>query len=721
MMTTFQQIDGDAAWAAANHALLDVELLRLRLLLQRRVLWLRSRWKHDSARDYMAWQISEAQADWLLSGEDRREEVLFFESDPEAVRIGSWLSRVQQQIEDRLDEMRDAGTPAALDVLTRMFGLTRFERDVFLLALAPELDPGFERLYAYVQDDMTRRFATPHLALTLFPSTGEAERECFLPGATLRRWRLIRLEETVPPSVFPVRPVRLDERMLNYVLGVNRPDERVIHLLDRVNPGILSSADRERMDRIAGWLREAPNHLMRRTVNLTGPPDAGRLNLAGTLCNEMGISLFQVNTSELPSPVNERASFFSLIEREAVLLRTALYFDLDLVNPDTIPSLVREIDDLFVFSIVGSAFRWSGERETLSVSLRKPDAKEQAELWRQAVAETVISNDGQLDRIVEQFDLSAANISRAAATVAKVSALRVSGEPGDAGEDLWHACAEQAAPKLDALALRILPYFKWEDIVLPEGTFRLLQEIASQVEHRAKVYRTWGFGARLNRGRGISALFAGPSGTGKTMAAEILAEHLKLDLYRIDLAGVVSKYIGETEKNLRAIFDSAERGGVILFFDEADALFGKRSEVKDSHDRYANIEVNYLLQRMENYRGLAILATNRKSALDSAFLRRLRFIVDFPFPDPLHRQKIWQRVFPPQADVEGLDYSWLSRLEIPGGNIKNIAVNAAFLAAAKGASIGMHEVMQAAHREYVKIEKLVQESDFGPYTNAVPS
>ena len=234
-------------------------------------------------------------------------------------------------------------------------------------------------------------------------------------------------------------------------------------------------------------------------------------------------------------------------------------------------------------------------------------------------------------------------------------------------EDLWQACREQVGWQLGRLAQRLTPCYTWDDIVLPDDLMRQLREIADQVAARPQVYESWGFGARLPRGRGISALFSGPSGTGKTMAAEILANHLQLDLYRIDLAGVVSKYIGETEKNLRNVFDAAEQSGAILFFDEADALFGKRSEVKDSHDRYANIEVNYLLQRMEDYRGLAILCTNRRAALDRAFLRRLRFLVEFPFPDGENRCRIWQKVFPPQAPLASLDLEALSRLEISRG------------------------------------------------------
>ena len=250
--------------------------------------------------------------------------------------------------------------------------------------------------------------------------------------------------------------------------------------------------------------------------------------------------------------------------------------------------------------------------------------------------------------------------------------------------------------------------------MLPDDVGRQLREIADQVAGRSRVYEAWGFGAKLSRGRGIGALFAGPSGTGKTLAAEVLAAHLDLDLYRIDLSGVVSKYIGETEKNLRRVFDAAEQSGAILFFDEADALFGRRSEVKDSHDRYANIEVSYLLQRMEDYRGLAILATNLKSHLDPAFLRRLRFLVDFPFPDAAQRQRIWRRVFPPQAAVEGLDWAALARLEIPGGNIQTIALNASFLAAGAGAPIRMEHVFHAARREYAKLDRLITETEFGP-------
>ena len=276
---------------------------------------------------------------------------------------------------------------------------------------------------------------------------------------------------------------------------------------------------------------------------------------------------------------------------------------------------------------------------------------------------------------------------------------------------MWDACRIQARPRLEGLAQRIEPFATWDDLVLPETQQNLLRQMAVHVRQRSKVYQSWGFASKSSRGLGISALFSGPSGTGKTMAGEVLANELRLDLYRIDLSQVVSKYIGETEKNLRRVFDAAEGGAAILLFDEADALFGKRSEVKDSHDRYANIEVSYLLQRMEAYRGLAILTTNRKSALDPAFLRRIRFVAEFPFPDAALRAEIWQRVFPRQTPTEGLRVDRLARLSAAGGNIYNIAMGAAFLAADAGEPVRMSHLLSAARSEFTKLERPLTDAE----------
>jgi hypothetical protein len=351
-----------------------------------------------------------------------------------------------------------------------------------------------------------------------------------------------------------------------------------------------------------------------------------------------------------------------------------------------------------------------GRPQRMRFDAPAPARDERRELWREVMGSRAEALGPALDRLADQFTLDGAGI-RSAAEIALDGAAVVDTAAFDR---LWDACRVQARRRLDDLAERIESHMDWDDLVLPADQLEQLRAIAVHVRQAHRVYDAWGWGAKSSRGLGITALFAGPSGTGKTLAAEVLANEVRLDLYRIDLSQVISKYIGETEKNLRRIFEAAEASGAILLFDEADALFGKRSEVKDSHDRYANVEVSYLLQRMEAYRGLAILTTNMKSALDGAFLRRLRFVVQFPFPDAVSRAEIWARVFPRATPTEGLDMRRLSRLTVAGGSIRTIAINATFLAAEANASVGLGHVLAAARQEYVKLEKPITSAELGP-------
>lgn len=347
-------------------------------------------------------------------------------------------------------------------------------------------------------------------------------------------------------------------------------------------------------------------------------------------------------------------------------------------------------------------------RKVIRLALEPPAHKEQQIVWHHALARHGLALNGYSDRLSSQFRLPSAQIN--AAVDDAVDWVATERQNVSIEDLLWDACRRQAQPGLSELAQRIETRHTWDDIVLPEAQKEMLKAIVTHLEQRHKVYEIWGYGAQT-RGIGTSVVFAGGSGTGKTLAAEIVASALRLDLYRIDLSGVVSKYIGETEKNLRRIFSAAEQGGAILLFDEADALFGKRSEVRDSHDRYANIEVSYLLQQMEAYSGLAILTTNMLDNFDRAFLRRVRFVVQFPFPAPAQRHAIWERAFPPQAPVSGLDFGKLSRLNITGGNIRNIALNAAFLAAGRGERIDMKHLLRSATSEYAKLEKPLPDSE----------
>ncbi len=717
-------------WYAANGQYLALEVTRMRLLLQRRVLWLRSLWTHDPLQESALPVISDAEADGLLSGENRQAEARFYREDPQAIALSVRLQEAEQAVAAQQQTLLNAGTPPALEEIVNRFGLTPFERHVLLLCLMPELEPGFRRLYAYLQDDVTHQYVTPHLALSVY-GAGDLQTlptpDAFLPTSPLRRFQLIVLDNApLPATALASYPLRIDWRIVDYVRGINRLDERLSGLLKPVFPTGLSAGQRNLAEQLEQWLRIHIQQASWPLLNLIGDADAGQRSIAAEVAQRIGLNLYQLSPLRLPGPGLERMQLLHFLEREAVLSQLAIYLNASQVKGDSaddanLRQAVTEIvEQLGTFAIVCSRERWPAERTMLMVRVTKPDSSAQLELWHQGMTAIPHAVGDHLEEIVQQFDLGPEQIERVVDIAWNRAKLRDSASTLS-GADLWSACRELTGCQLEPLVQRLHPNYGWDDIVLPADLERQLRDIADQVTYRSQVYEKWGFGAKLNRGRGIGALFAGPSGTGKTMAAEVLANHLQLDLYRVDLSGVVSKYIGETEKNLRRVFDGAEQSGAILFFDEADALFGKRTEVKDSHDRYANIEVNYLLQRMEDYRGLAILATNRKSALDQAFLRRLRFLLDFPFPDTQQRGYIWQKAFPAPTPIANLDYTFLSRLEITGGNIKNIALNAAFLAAAAGGSVEMEHLLLAIRREYDKIDKLVQQLEFGSYYEAVKS
>lgn len=323
-----------------------------------------------------------------------------------------------------------------------------------------------------------------------------------------------------------------------------------------------------------------------------------------------------------------------------------------------------------------------------------------------------------LDALASRFRFTAGQIKDAAVTARNLALLRDPESLRVTPTDLFEACRLHSNQKLSDLAQKVTPRYRWDDIILPDDRKELLREIVGHVRHHACVYDEWGFGRKFAMGKGLNVLFAGPSGTGKTMAAEVMANELGLDLYKIDLSSVVSKYIGETEKNLARIFTEAETSNAILFFDEADALFGRRSEVRDSHDRYANIEISYLLQRMEEYEGMAILATNLHKNMDEAFVRRMHFTVEFPLPDAAHRKRIWEKLWPPETPCNHpLDLDFMAqRFEIAGGSIRNIVLAAAFLAAGDGRVVTMEHLVRATQREYQKMGKVMMEGEFGQYT-----
>jgi hypothetical protein len=570
-----------------------------------------------------------------------------------------------------------------------------------------ELDGRFASLCADAQGDPARAFPTFSLALAGLP---EPHWSAVTPTAPLRHWRLIECENQ-PGASLLTRRLRIDERVLHFLTGIQYLDERLAGLLEPVTGEPLVSSHQSVAREIAAIWTQTP--VEPPLVQLCGADRATRRAIAGGACAAHSLRLYALAAEHVPATATELDAFIRLWEREVTLSAAALCVEADAVDRNDVKSAAQVshfLEAVRGVVVLAAPGRWYPLcRPTVSVEARKPTAGEQRAIWQSLLADIPVLVNGQVNDLVAQFSLTAPAIR------ASVHEALTAGEEQAPEVRLWNACRSQARLRLDDLAQRIEPAAAWDDLVLPVADKSLLREVAAQIAQRALVYEAWGFAEKVTRGLGISAMFSGPSGTGKTMAAEVLANELQLDLYRIDLASVVSKYIGETEKNLRRVFDAAEDSGAILFFDEADALFGKRSEVKDSHDRYANIEVSYLLQRMEAYRGLAVLATNLKGAVDAAFLRRIRFVINFPFPDAGQRAEIWRRVFPSKTPTEGLDPAVLARLNIAGGNIRNIALNAAFLAAQSGEPVRMTHVLHSARTEYAKLEKPLVEIGIGAH------
>ncbi len=622
--------------------------------------------------------------------------------------------------------------PPALIALSSILEITRFEQSMLLLCAAMELDTEIASFCAKIQGD-TQRYPTYALALGLFD---DPIWDVVSPERPLRSWRLIEIHQSgVQPLT--VSPIKADERIVNYLKGLNYLDDRLSSLLaplqiptvDEELDHSLAPSQQQVVEAIAHHLAAVTRWQSLPRVQLLGSDRTSKQLVALSVTERFDIPLYRMRVELLPSHASDLETLIRIWQREVQLFPVALYLEVQAIeggNPANssaaaFHSFLDSSHGLFFLDVQDQS--WPMDRPTLSFEVAKPTPVEQLQVWKQVFGRSPNDNAAQLS---SQFNLNLADIQQIAAMVQTEMAQstlpeeKTKAKKLDRAEKnrvtledrLWDTCLVRTRPRLDALAQRLETKATWDDIVLPEEETNLLRQMAAQVRHRSKVYDEWGFRDRMNRGLGVNALFAGESGTGKTMAAEVIANELRLNLYRIDLSAVVSKYIGETEKNLRRLFDAAEDGGAILFFDEADALFGKRSEVRDSHDRYANIEVNYLLQRIESYRGLAILATNLKGSMDSAFMRRLRFIINFPFPSLESRQKMWQKVFPPQMPIGELDVKHLAQLNLTGGSIHTAAINAAFLAAQDNTLLDMSHILIAARAEFRKLDRPIYEGDF---------
>lgn len=637
------------------------------------------------------------------------------------------------EAEARADAAIRSGHPSRLRTLTHDFDLTALDIEILLIALVPDLDDRFEQFYGYLNDDVTRRRPTIGLALGLcgLSPADAGARARLAPQAPLRSGGLLLAEE--PDRPFLARALRVPDRVTAHLLGDDTPDPRIVDLLapwqnaptQLGNPAPLARS-------LASGVRLA---YLREDQGGAGTA------LASAALTGAGHGVLGVNLEALARDPNPTEAV-RVVTREARLTASGLVCTpIDALTRDK-PEVIRAVSDIPLPVVLVGRAPWDAAWSThppLLLHAPRVEPTARAALWSAAYEgertrgrtaaraeppegvaadhEQPLSNippNLDITRLLSPFLLTPDQITRAAQGAAQTAML----DGGALRPDHVRAGARaQNAAGLDRLARRIEPAVAWPDLVLPPDTLAQLRELTARARHRDRVLGEWSMRPGGGRGRGVTALFAGDSGTGKTMSAEVIAADLGLDLYTVDLATVIDKYVGETEKNLERIFSEAAGINGVLLFDEADAIFGKRSEVKDAHDRYANVESAYLLQRMETFDGLAILATNLRANLDDAFTRRLDLVIDFPLPDAPQRRTLWDRslgpTLPRAADLD-LDFC-ADSFELAGGNIRSIAVTAAYFAAESGHPVTMSDLIHAVQREYQKLGRLTLASEFGPY------
>jgi len=718
---------GGAGYPTSLHHVL-AELARLDLLLRIQVWRLRqSGGAHDEGLS--AFYVPDAEIDALL---DKPVGVPPWDAVPLVTDAGEHaveqLEQLSAEIAERVAESVRQGVYLRLVALADLFDLAPFDVDVVVMCLAPEIDRRYERLYAYLHDDVTRRAPTVDLILNLRCADLAAKvaaRTRFTAQAPLIRHHLVTLGQDSGQNCMLGQHAQLDPRVARFLLDDDDLDDRLrtcarIVVPDASFEDLLFPA--EFSARLAGLAAHADNELV---LYCQGSYGAGKQTAAAACCRSWGAVLLIVRTELLASrPAEEFATLVSLVDREARLHGAVMYWcDVDaLLGEEKREQLALLLSTLAAYRgpafLAGDTVWEPAEAPDAMTFVRLefpvPGQAERLRLWSAALGGPV-GPELDLAALAGKFRLSGGQIRDAAATARNLAFARTPDAPVVTRDDLHAACRLQSNRKLAALAQHITPHYTWDDIVLPADRMAQLREISNQVRHRALVYEDWGFRRKVAGGRGLCIMFAGPPGTGKTMAADVLAHDLGLDLYKIDLSTVVSKFIGETEKNLARIFAEAATSNAILFFDEADALFGKRTQVRDAHDRYANLETSYLLQKMEEHQGVVILATNLRKNVDEAFVRRLHATIDFPVPGVEERHRIWTQIWPTEAPRDtDLDLGLLARqIDVPGGNIRNIALAGAFLAAADGGSVTMAHVIRATQREYQKMGKVLITGDVG--------
>lgn len=710
-------------YASSREYLLD-ELCRLDLVLRR---YIRDDKEEGCTTLYAGVVLSKEEICDLL--DDKK-------TFAQETSIEERLSELDEQIAKRLEASKACRRHISLPYLSRLLGLSLFEQRCLIACMAPEIDPKYEKVYGYFENDTSIKNPSINLMMNIFLSTEDERieaRKLFSLQAPLVRL-LLESRNDLSDNCIPLisRHLKLDDWVVNYLLDINILDSRLIHVAEMIQTGqrenISTNTENVRILRFIDYYRNGRTK-RNQILYFYGPDGAGKKEYVLSVCEYLGLPLIVTDLEKILSNDLPFDEILKLLGRQIKISDGILCLEnFQLLVSDErsqqirINRILQMLHEFSETTFILGRTQWhltntDSRFAFIAEEYPYPSATERKKYWQELSKKYQLDEKLNLNNFSEVFQFTPGQIENVLKLGENYSVWNGSSDGRIEANDLTNACYTQTNKKLGELAKRIEALYTMEMLVLPEDQMLQMKEICRQVKYRSIVYEKWGFEKRLALGKGLNILFSGPPGSGKTMAAEVIANEIGLEIYKIDVSRVVSKYIGETEKNLGQIFHEAETSNVILFFDEADALFGKRSEVKDSHDRYANVEIGYLLQRMEEYKGIVILATNLNQNIDEAFLRRLHFNIAFPFPDKEQRKLIWLSIFPSGAPVEdNLDYDFLAeKFVMAGGNIKNIALNAAFYAAHAGCPIGIKQIMQAAKREYKKMGKTFLKSDFDPY------
>jgi len=693
---------------------LSEPLARLDRRIEREILRLRARYQL-SLDEFRGLYISDEQVDQFVRADALRE------AGPE----GSLPLSTQDA------EPLCAGVCDQDSVWARLAGrlsLETIELDLILLALAPEIDLKYETLYAYLNNDVTRKWPSLDLAQRLLGDGKDNALDVAQALSTNAQLaRLGILQRIDPPAGRPSLlnlGFALTTTVTQFLLGLPLADPRLADVLDIAPPCAPDEVPRGALvQRLADLQRTAGRNAA--TVVLLGERGSGRERTAAAICHELDIPMLRLEVGALRHGTESIATIASALALYRRLQPAGLYLHgfhrlggageppgadslrlLDLLQRQPAP----------IFAACEPRGDWRDvlrSWRTLVVPLEEADHSKRLAVWERQLRRAGVdlpARDRQ--QIADRLPLSPGQIEDTIATASDLAAL--AGSPRVDAATLMAASRQQTDSHIGSLAMKIESCHSWDDVVLPAATRTRVNELAAAIRNRHVVYHEWGFARRVAAGVGLKALFTGASGTGKTMTAGVIARELGFDLYKIELSGVVSKYIGETEKNLERIFRAVRAANAMLFIDEAEAVLGKRSEVKDAHDRYANIEVAYLLQKLEEHDGAVILASNLKRNIDDAFARRMHYVIDFPLPDEVHRRKLWRGMFPREVPLgDDVDFDFLAKqFDLAGGDIRNVALDAAFLAAQDGRRVTMRQLVQALARQLAKQGKMPSASEF---------